>query len=61
MKHAVDAEPELAAVLKRFEMDVAGPVAHGLLENLVDQADDPAVLIVGWRSVEVEDVLVQLV
>ena len=58
MEHAVDAEPELAAVLERLEVDVAGTVAQGLLEDLVDHADDPAVRVVGRRRVEVEDVLV---
>ena len=58
MEHAVDAQPELAAVLERLEVDVAGAVAQGLLEDLVHHADDPAVLVVGRRRVEVEDVLV---
>ena len=58
MEHAVDAQAELAAVLERLEVDVAGAVAQRLLEDLVDHADDPAVLVGGRRSVEVEDVLV---
>ena len=58
VEHAVDPEPELAAVLERLEVDVAGPVAHGLLEDLVDHADDPAVRVGGRRLVEVEDALV---
>ena len=61
VEHAVDPEPELAAVLERLEVDVAGAVAQRLLEDLVDHADDPAVGVRGRRGVEVEDVLVVVV
>ena len=61
MEHAVDPQPELAAVLERLEVDVAGPIPQRLLEDLVDHADDPAVGVGGRRGVEVEDILVVVV
>ena len=58
VEDAVDPEAKLAAVLERFEVNIAGAVAQGLLENLVDHPDDAAVGVRRGRSVEVEDVLV---
>ena len=43
VEHAVDPEADLARVLERLEVDVAGAGAQGLLEDLVDHPDDPAV------------------
>ena len=61
VEHAVDPQAELAAILERLEVDVAGAVAQRLLEDLVDHADDPAVGVRGGRGIEVEDVLVVVV
>ena len=58
MEHAVDPEAELAAILERLEVDVAGPVPQGLLQDLIDHADDPSVGVRRGRGVEVEDVLI---
>ena len=36
------------------------PLAHGLIEDLVHHANDPAILVVGRRSVDVEDAVIGL-
>ena len=61
VEHAVDAQPELAAVLERLQVDVAGTIPQRLLEYLVDHPDDPAVGIRGRRHIEVEDILIIVV
>ena len=61
VEHAVDPEPDLARVLERLEVDVAGPGAERLVQDLIDHADDPAVAARRRWQVEVEDVLVVLV
>ena len=58
VEDAVNPEAKLAAVLERFEVNIAGAVAQGLLEYLIDHPDDAAVGVRRGRSVEVEDVLV---
>ena len=43
-QHAVDAEAHHQAVLKGFDVDVRGALAHRLREHRVDQADDRRVI-----------------
>ncbi len=50
VEDAVDPETKLAAVLERFEVDVAGAVAQGLFEDLIDHPDDPAVGVRRWAK-----------
>jgi hypothetical protein len=43
-KHAVDAVADAQLVLERFEVNVGRAKLDGVLEHLVDEADDRSVL-----------------
>ncbi len=58
MQRAVHAEADGARVLERFEVNVAGPDPQRLFENLIDRADDVAVLAVGGGLVQLQHLLV---
>ena len=59
MQHTIDAIANLQVFFVRFDMDIAGPIAYRLQENLVDQLDDRGFLRlldqVGIVDVEVTD------